>query len=93
MRPARAAGAAGSPILLFAMAMAMAGRIGGAQWRSAPPPSLRYGVDVDSTRRRRAHGVGLTAALALKDQRKRALVYQLALNSTRASRRPALKDQ
>jgi hypothetical protein len=28
--------------------MAMAGAIGGAQWRS-PPPALRYGVDVDST--------------------------------------------
>jgi hypothetical protein len=34
-----AGGAAGSPILLFAMAMA--GTIGGAQWRSAPPLALR----------------------------------------------------
>jgi hypothetical protein len=33
VRPARAAGAAGSPILFFAMAMA--GTIGGAQWPPA----------------------------------------------------------
>jgi hypothetical protein len=42
---------------IFAMAMAMAGRIGGAQWQSAPPLAGRYGVDVDTTRLRRAHGV------------------------------------
>jgi hypothetical protein len=64
VRPARAAGAAGSPILLFAMAMAMAGRIGGAQWRSAPPLAGSYGVDVDSTRLRRAHGVAIILAPA-----------------------------
>jgi hypothetical protein len=64
VRPARAAGAAGSPILFFAMAMAMAGGIGGAQWRSAPPLAGSYGVDVDSTRLRRAHGIALAAVAA-----------------------------
>ena len=38
-RPAGAGGAAGSPVLFFAMAMAMAGAIGGARWRSPPPLS------------------------------------------------------
>ena len=64
VRPARAAGAAGSPILFFAMAMA--GRIGGARWRSSPPPAPRYGVDVDSTRLRRADGVAPADSLALR---------------------------
>ena len=31
-------GAAGSPLLFFAMAMAMAGAIGGARWWWSPPP-------------------------------------------------------
>jgi hypothetical protein len=39
----------GGTLILF-FAMAMAGRIGGAQWRSAPPLAGSYGVDVDSTR-------------------------------------------
>jgi hypothetical protein len=39
VRPAVAAGAVGSLLLFFAMAMAMAGAIGGARWRSPPPLS------------------------------------------------------
>jgi hypothetical protein len=46
-------------------AMAMAGAIGGARWRSSPPPAPSYGVDVNSTRLQRAHGIALAAALAL----------------------------
>jgi hypothetical protein len=46
--------------------MAKAGMIGGAQWRSAPPLAGSYGVDVDSTRLSRAHGLlGLTISITL----------------------------
>jgi hypothetical protein len=92
VRPARAAGAAGSPILFFAMAMAMAGRIGGAQWRSAPPLAGSYGVDVDSTRLRRAHGVGLTSSVPLiraREARPRGeLARRAASGASRGRRRP-----
>jgi hypothetical protein len=33
------------------------GWCGGSRWRSAPPLAGRYGVDRDSTRRQRAHGL------------------------------------
>jgi hypothetical protein len=42
VRPAVAAGAAGSPDFIFAMA----GAIGGAQWRSPPPSALSYAFAV-----------------------------------------------
>jgi hypothetical protein len=41
--------------------MAMAGAIGGAQWRSRLPAALRYGVNVDSTPLARAHGISRKA--------------------------------
>ena len=47
------------------MAMAMAGAIGGARWRS-PLPALSYGVDVDSTRLERAHAQAPADSLALQ---------------------------
>ena len=66
VRAAAAAGATRSLVLYFTMAMA--GAIGGVEWRSRPPLAGSYGVDVDSTRLRRAHGISLAARLALKDQ-------------------------
>jgi hypothetical protein len=55
----------GSPVLFFPMTMA--GAIGGAQWRSPPPLGVRYGVDVDSTRLQRAHGIFLPLTRSLSD--------------------------
>ena len=68
VRAAGAAGATRSLDLFFTMAMAMAGAIGAAWWRSRPPLAGSYGVDIDSTRLARAHGVWLAGRLALKDQ-------------------------
>ena len=68
VRAAGAAGATRSLVLFFMMAMAMAGAIAAARWRSPPPLAGSYGVDGDSTRLARAHGVSLAGRLALKDQ-------------------------
>ena len=64
VRAAGAAGATRSLDLFFTMAMAMAGAIAAAWWRSRPPLAGSYGVDVDSTRLARAHGVSPLAILA-----------------------------
>jgi len=64
VRAAGAAGATRSLVLYFTMAMA--GAIAAARWRSPPPLAGSYGVDVDSTRLARAHGVSLASTLALQ---------------------------
>ena len=57
VRAAGAAGATRSLDLFFTMAMAMAGAIAAAWWRSRPPLAGSYGVDVDSTR----YSLGISA--------------------------------
>ena len=80
VRAAGAAGATRSLVLYFTMAMA--GAIAAAGWRSPPPLAGSYGVDVDSTRLARVHGVSPFTSLAVFSRAREAAARQALRSAT-----------